>query len=730
MKQAARLGRVLWLSAVVWSPAIGQEAGPLRLDTDILPDWDISGSNTVRFERYMVDGDETTSPYGFEGPQAYDDLSLSFAKRSSPFERWQGQFSGVFNRSDYRATERNFIAERASLTWEKGDVALPYRLEVGDYFAFFSLRSIQRSLKGVQIEVQPTGNFGDELHSGVFFTGIAEPNYRDIDIGRDRYSGGSWLVEHPTLGRLNFNAVHNYRESDVAAGSPKRNQTVFSLAGERSIPIAGRKIGLETEIAWFRGDYGSGSTVSQNRSAIAYVAQIRDDGSGTPLSYSLKTELTGRDFQPNGGAVTPNQRSWELRGGWQFPNRIRLNGRLQKFTDNLQEATSSSTETAGLDIMGPVPFADGASFNMSGFVQDRKSRDKATHTTTRSATMDVGFPLPAGWTAGGNVNLVYTDDRNTGAATATRQLALRANRRITVLGLDGSLSPGLTLRNASGAAARFELVPSIAFNLAGGPHSISADYRFSGQWSEGSSDIDTQNASLAYGYRTGPHNLGVEFSLENRTPDNSASTDSYKVALFWRIDFAKPARATALPPAAAPLPATQTPTSIATFRLTGLPPGLPLGLARQRLDSAGISGGVGLAGAVVYEVRLLPDLDRRQRLALVHDHGRLTRVAWIIDLDTARDAGEVSRTYNRLRELLIRRYGSPARTFEQGRITASYAADIGAGRLILNTEWDTIAGTIRLGLPRRLDGRVRIEVQLAPAFAPARDTAWSIRSVN
>ena len=104
------------------------------------------------------------------------------------------------------------------------------------------------------------------------------------------------------------------------------------------------------------------------------------------------------DFQPNGGSVTPNRRSWELRSGWRFANNLRLNGRLQKFTDSLEEATSTTTETVGLDLTGPVPFAPatGASLNIGGFIQDQASRDKVTHNLTRSFTMDLGFPLPDG----------------------------------------------------------------------------------------------------------------------------------------------------------------------------------------------------------------------------------------------------------------------------------------------------------------------------------------------
>ena len=62
------------------------------------------------------------------------------------------------------------------------------------------------------------------------------------------------------------------------------------------------------------------------------MAQIADRGSGTPLSYSARFEHTGDDFRPNGAAVSANQRSYELRGGWRFADGLNLTGRLQRFT--------------------------------------------------------------------------------------------------------------------------------------------------------------------------------------------------------------------------------------------------------------------------------------------------------------------------------------------------------------------------------------------------------------
>ena len=61
-----------------------QQTPPGGQETEILPQWSISGSNTFRFEQYEIGGDESSSSFAFEGPQPYDDLFLNFSSRVSP----------------------------------------------------------------------------------------------------------------------------------------------------------------------------------------------------------------------------------------------------------------------------------------------------------------------------------------------------------------------------------------------------------------------------------------------------------------------------------------------------------------------------------------------------------------------------------------------------------------------------------------------------------------------
>jgi hypothetical protein len=121
----------------------------------------------------------------------------------------------------------------------------------------------------------------------------------------------------------------------------------------------------------------------------------------------------------------------------------------------------------------------------------------------------------------------------------------------------------------------------------------------------------------------------------------------------------------------------------------------------KTLAEGGIAGGVRQPNAVVYETRLLSELEQRQRLVLAHGAGMLERSALIVSLADQATGDDASRTYERVRRALLDRFGNPSFTFDEGAFGPGFAADLAAGRFIRLTEWTTQAGhTIRLGIPR------------------------------
>jgi len=131
----------------------------------------------------------------------------------------------------------------------------------------------------------------------------------------------------------------------------------------------------------------------------------------------------------------------------------------------------------------------------------------------------------------------------------------------------------------------------------------------------------------------------------------------------------------------------------------------------------------------VEEARL-PEIDERQRLALVPDGGELRLAAVIVDPEDPVDGAEVRRLYERIQKFLLERYGRPARVREEGEWPQNPQEAVNGRQLVRLTEWDLDGGVLRLGIPRRLDRRVRIEIQFAAGFPPETETLWSIETVR
>jgi len=109
---------------------------------------DLSISNTVRYEGYVVSGDKDTGYYPHTGSQPYDELNIDFSYKPSLYNLWRFEFAGLINESDYRYEDKGLVAERWHIFNERGDVGVPYRLDMGDFYGFFSYRTLQMSLEG------------------------------------------------------------------------------------------------------------------------------------------------------------------------------------------------------------------------------------------------------------------------------------------------------------------------------------------------------------------------------------------------------------------------------------------------------------------------------------------------------------------------------------------------------------------------------------------------------
>lgn len=711
-----------------------------------LRDWAITMENTSRYETYDYFGDPAGSPYSDTGGQYYDEMTANFSRQFSPYESFSGRFDVLYNDSRYRSRHNGLVLERGTLTWEKGNTAVPFRAQLGDSFSFISLRTIQRSLKGFQLEFQPRST-AQRRHSLFFFTGTGADDYRDFTPVNNLFSGGSYLIEDKTFGNYSFNAVQNHQASEMKDGLPSRNQLVTSMTGEKVFSFSGQKVTLEGEAAYFAGDYAlTGTDTATDRSGFGAFGQLAGE-TGTPFTYRLRYENYSKNYKPNGAIVNNDYRAYEAHGGWRFQKGMNLRGRLQHFTDQVSSGNPQNTYVGGLNLTGPLAISSlpGLTTGLDAFIQDVKNRDRTTNVRTSSLNVNFGMPVMA-WTARlafiGRLTENFAESVEW-AQQRSFEANLSAARALTVGGFKGSITPGLIYQGMGGKATdRHNYGVNLGFQLLRAAHQIGFDSRFFSQnvYVPGTVNETTSNAGLNYRFTAGPHLLGIELNYYDRDPTPGAATgqsatQAYKLAAFYTFTFDKPAGKPlssgfrrAVP---TPTPAEEGAGEAAGRRvMTDLfHLGEPLDAAIKALASRGITGGLMQPGIVVYEARLLEEIDQRQRLGLVNDEKAVTKVALIINFDDVGDHSTVQQVFERVRAALLKRFGAPTDTVEQGRFGPTFARDVNNGSFVRITEWQAEKGVIRFGIAQRLDRQIRMELQYAPKFPSRNETFWSVEEI-
>ena len=709
-----------------------------QAENTFMDDWHINGSNTLRGSFYDAYGPGAASPYPFEGGMLFNEFNVYLNKRNTRYDSMRAEISGLVNVDDeYRATNNSVVPERMSFVRENGETDIPYRIEAGDHFAYYSYLTLQRSLKGLQLEFQPVSDVAGRKHSIVVTMGADQSNWRDLKPDDDFTTGFSWLMQDRLLGALGFNFVHNTRDKSATAGTLGRQQYVASLTGEKVFDTPQYKTVFEAELAHFAGDHNgvAGAASGQGRSENGYFMQLSGQSKLIPWDYRLRIDHYGQDFRPRGAIVTADRRSIELHSGWLHQSGVRTRGRIQFFQDGFETTNKTSTRTYGINFSGPLlknyyPDVNGT---VDAFIQNRDNDSGTVNTNTKNFNMSLTKPLRGGWSGRGSLFIQNIDDESTtNADTYTRQLGLNGDHSIEIAGFKGVITPGILLRTVRrGSNYSTDFNPTLALSLTRGAHALRFDYGSEFQnrdLSISGADINTHKLNLDYRYTNGQQVFGLEGNLFDRDTRPGESTQAYRLSAYWTYNFDKPP--TALARAATPIGGQQAAKLDIQATIAGLVPGATEDKVLAALSRARITGGVEQAGYVVYETPLLSEIFRRQRLVLEFAAGNLERSALLIDFDNVGDRDTVMQTFEKIRQTLIRQLGNPSRTIQNGDFTASFVADVNSQQLIRIVEWSTPYGVIRFGIPRRLDGHVRMEIQYGRIFPPTSETLWSIENVR
>ncbi|PHS22272.1 MAG: hypothetical protein COA85_11930 [Robiginitomaculum sp.] len=713
------------------------QARPLGFAT-----WHFYGANTIRYDNFHTHGDQRSSPFRFTGSQQYDEFSLNFDRAFSSYNRVTGNFSGVLNDSDYRSRFNGLVPERINIRQENGTFVVPYRAEIGDFFAFQSYRTIQRSLKGMQVEFQP--DLSDTTQASIqFFSGMASRDWRDIKARDGVSSGVSMMLDNAKWGTLGANLLFNYKQADGKRVPVSTRQYVYSAVYGNKTKLAGQHLDLQGEIGLFDGDHRdlTGTNSGQNRTGNAYFAQV----SGGPvalsqLGYRFRYEVYGQDYRPDTASIQPDRRSAEGHVSWRFRNGLTARGRVQSYRLNRQTLNPRDSDVYGVNVGGPIlpGTVKGFSGNFDAYQQTDQSLDKRQDQRRRVIYTRFNKTIMPGLSA--RAGYFYTHNKNrvvpTIAADITRQFTLGLDYRFEALGFKGTVSPGLVARSTGKVGAvNHEYNPTLRLSGRRGPHNISMNYSVLDQNRRPNSlGLITYTAGAKYSYDWDKYRVGVDANWYRRSPNDGTvqNTNAWRVGMFLTLNFdtsvgrhQKSGERT-LPEA----PTELLESKAMVLDIAQLAPGLDVIQARKLAIAAGLGKPTSQGNTLLWYNRIIRDMEQEQRLLVQVQSGKIIRSALLIAFDDLGNAINMKQIYEQALQKLLLHYGKPSSSFIRGEFGPEIDADLASGQFIRVMQWQTENGVLRFGIPRRLDGILRMELQFSRSFTDPRDSQWSLEEAQ
>lgn len=723
--------RGMALTAACAVAGIGTAAGAGAEDGSDIIAWNPYGSLSARSEWFVATGNKAASPYFDRDQQGFVEFDGGFDRAFGDFESLSGYARGVFSASSYRTLEPGFILEGARLAWQKGDGAVPFRFEAGDVFAFTSTRTALVGLRGFTLELQPDLGTPDQALSVLGFAGVTANDYDELTLDDGFFAGTSLLFSDDTDGVLTANAVYHRRGADPAAGLARDvDQTVASVGFTRDIRLFDHQIDIFGEVAHFAGDDASG--LRRNRSDGGWYGEIQGrnrDG----LFYGVSYQRYGDDYRPAAGAVIADHQALESRVGWRFDGGLTLRGRYLDYDDGVATANPVNTRTYGIGLSGPLgaDWMPGLSATLDLFrtrIEDEAGlRERETDAFNAAVTM----PFDNGWSGRFGLRL---QDVETLAPTPSHYISRQADAGITIpwtLGaIAGSVTPGAVVRLIDGAGSdSTEYGPRLALSAYGGPHAVdlSLSAYVYDRKPAGTEDLLAMQAAASYAYSWDRHRLGFDIAYDGRDPATSERTDTLRIGLFYSVAFQATDQGYVPTAEIGDLAAT----GDIALDFAALSARATIDGLRARLAEAGFGAGAKVGTLHVYDARLFENVDNLQRFALVERDGAADRLVAVVELADPANAAEAGRLFQRIEQDLVRRYGPPRDAVDEGAFAAGdFQAQVADGRFARVREWHFADGILRLGIPQRMDGQARIEVQYGAAMPPIRFKRWSVEALQ
>jgi len=528
-------GVVLCVAAAVLLPNTARAQSP--------GSWTFFGAVEAQVDDYSVSGDPQPSPYRFEGTFWTTRIGLNALYDNRAGRTARAEASVRASDDDYLA-EDGFVVEAFRLELEDGARRIPYRVGAGEVFANFSRRTLQRSIRGFSLELQPKSAAGHG-HSLIAVSGSGAVQWSDVfdSEATDLWFSGLSYLWASVNGRstLVANVVH-------ASHSGSADTAVQLVGDDVDQLISG--VSAETRIGEFRLEgelaYLSGESDGEDVGDVSGFAQVTHQHRA--LWWRLRYEDNGEDFRPLGGlGIIANRRNGELQGRWAFNGHGQLAVRAQRITDDVNGVGPQiEKKTWGASYQGS-PWRGRPSFTLrlAWDRNDIRADDGSRDNRFDGWRLELGDDLGKGYSA--NYSALFRDNRDivtNSFSTEGIDQTLTVGKRFTVGrsaggGIGMHLRGGLTHRRQTGNSAYSTVKPVIDVSVHSAHHRLDLHLAFLDQdfTLETITDLENHTRRLIYSYVRGPHTVSVEAGQILRVPDGFEETDSRKYSLRYRYNF-------------------------------------------------------------------------------------------------------------------------------------------------------------------------------------------------
>lgn len=694
--------------------------------------FEIQGNNVLTLETYGQSGNKASTPFVHDGFQAFNRMQFDFTYKPDDYSSFEGQVNMVSNASEYRSEGTGTYPRTLSLTYENGKSAVPYRIRLGNQYAHYSQRTLRESYKGIQVELQPLSD-SSMRQSFLLTAGVTDTRWRDTEDDPDKLVGFSWLMENPVFGQIGINYAYHKQEAGVDQSD--RSQEVASIMFHSPLDFGSQSVDIEGEWVYFTGDHADidGPGTGRSNSDTGYFLRAKGRGA-SPFTWQVKFEEYGLHYQPLGTSVATNRRSQELHAGWRFNSGLSLRGRAQNFETGFDEENPETVTVYGISLEGALlgSFDERLSGSLDAYLQESDNKNGTLDNEFTSVRLQVNRPLFNDWI--GQFRLFYTDTNEKvrgGVNSENFQYQLNLNRSVSFFGMRGSIAPGVLYRKTESNTTSREWRPQLSASFQDGVHSMGFNIGLLDQERSGvgTNDVKTLSTSLRYGYVHKRHRFRVETSYIDREPDGERSTGSYRVVATWSYSFDKVVRQSY--GASSPVPVDYDSLQLDSSLLVTLPRNRTVSEVQTLLSAGGLITGNPIKSSfgLVYHTRLLDDIENNQRFVVSSSNGVVIGTALIVDFGLGMSGREAGQLYEDIEDQLIQLFGSPFKRAATGEFTRSWVSDVNSEALVRDVTWRVAGDIVRFGIPKRLDGFVRLEIQVSSFPPDDNDPYWSLEFI-